>query len=41
VTDVQHWSPEALARLKDHLGSAAKKAIDQAADDNPYADREG
>jgi hypothetical protein len=41
VTDVQHGSPEALARLKDHPGSAARKAIDQATDDNPYADRGG
>ena len=42
VTDVRHWSPEALARLKEHLGNAARKAIDDgAADDNPYADRGG
>ena len=25
VTDVRHWSPEALARLKDHLGNAAQE----------------
>jgi uncharacterized membrane protein len=42
VTDVRHWSREALARLKDHLGSAARKAIDDnVANDNPYADRGG
>jgi uncharacterized membrane protein len=42
VTDVQHWSPEGLARLKDHLGHAARKAIDDdVANDNPYADRGG
>jgi uncharacterized membrane protein len=42
VTDVRHWSREALARLKDHLGSAARKAIyDNVANDNPYADRGG
>jgi uncharacterized membrane protein len=41
VTDVQHWSPEALARLKDHLGSAARKEIDKPTDQSPYADRGG
>ena len=41
VTDVRDWSPEALASLKDHLGSAARKAIDKPDDDNPYADRGG
>jgi uncharacterized membrane protein len=42
VTDVRHWSPEALAKLKDHLGNAARKAIDDnAPNDNPYADRGG
>jgi uncharacterized membrane protein len=42
VTDVRHWSPEALARLKDHLGSLARKATDDTATaDNPYADRGG
>ena len=42
VTDVRNWSPEALARLKDHLGNAARKAIeDTAINDNPYAGRGG
>lgn len=42
VTDVRHWSPEALARLKDYLGNAARKAIDDSAtNDNPYSDRGG
>jgi uncharacterized membrane protein len=42
VTDVRHWSPEALARLKEYLGNAARKAIDDnAANDNPYGDRGG
>jgi uncharacterized membrane protein len=41
VTDV-HWSSDALARLKDHLGKAARTAIDaNASDDNPYRDRGG
>jgi uncharacterized membrane protein len=42
VTDVRHWSPEALARLKDYLGKAARMAIDaNTRDDNPYGDRGG
>ena len=42
VTDVRRWSPEALARLKDHLGKAARAAIGaNAGDDNPYGDRGG
>ena len=42
VTGVKHWSGEALARLKDHLGRAARAAINaNAADDNPYHDRGG
>ena len=42
VTDVRDWSPEALARLKDYLGKAARKAIERrTSDDNPYADRGG
>jgi uncharacterized membrane protein len=42
VADVRHWSPEALARLKEYLGNRARKAINgNAADDNPYADRGG
>ena len=42
VTDVRSWSPEALARLKNHLGNVARKVTDDAAiNDNPYADRGG
>ncbi|WP_027521283.1 alpha/beta-hydrolase family protein [Bradyrhizobium sp. Ec3.3] len=41
VTDVQDWSAEALARLKDHLAAAARKAAERSTDDNPYADRGG
>jgi uncharacterized membrane protein len=42
VTDVRNWSPEALAKLKNHLGNAARKAISSpAANDNPYSDRGG
>jgi len=42
VTDVRHWSPDALARLKDHLGNAARTAIDaNTSDDNPYGNRGG
>ncbi|OAF10475.1 hypothetical protein AYJ54_09275 [Bradyrhizobium centrolobii] len=41
VTDVQNWSAQALARLKDHLAAAARKGAESSADDNPYADRGG
>jgi uncharacterized membrane protein len=42
VTDVRHWSPDALAKLKIHLGNAARTAIDaNTGDDNPYGDRGG
>lgn len=42
VADIRHWSPDALARLKDHLGSAARKAAGASAgDDDPYDDRGG
>jgi len=43
VADIRHWSPDALARLKDHLGNAARKAATGAStgDDNPYGDRGG
>ncbi len=43
VTGVRHWSPDALAKLKEHLGSAARKAATGAntGGDNPYADRGG
>jgi uncharacterized membrane protein len=41
VTDV-HWSPEAVARLKDHLGNAARKTTNgSAGDDDPYHHRGG
>jgi uncharacterized membrane protein len=41
VTDVRHWTPDALAKLKDHLGKMARKAIDDHDPDSPYADRGG
>ncbi len=42
VIDIRHWSPDALARLKDHLGKAARTAIEtNTGDDNPYNDRGG
>ena len=42
VTGIRHWSPDTLARLKDHLGKAARAAIGaNASDDNPYRDRGG
>ncbi|WFU45158.1 alpha/beta-hydrolase family protein [Bradyrhizobium sp. CB82] len=41
VTEVQDWSADALARLKDHLAAAARKTAERSADDNPYADRGG
>ena len=43
VTGVRHWSPDALAKLKERLGSAARKAATGAntGGDNPYADRGG
>jgi uncharacterized membrane protein len=42
VTNPQHWSADALAKLKQHLGTAARKAINaRSGDDNPYADRGG
>ncbi len=40
VADI-HWSPNALARLKIHLGNAARKIIDANTSDNPYGDRGG
>ena len=42
VADVRHWSPDALAKLKIHLGNAARTAIDaNTGEDNPYGDRGG
>lgn len=38
VTDVRHWSPEALAKLREHLGHEARNASGV---DNPYDDRGG
>ena len=40
VTDVRHWSPEALAGLKDHLGQRPE-ADRTTTNDNPYGDRGG
>lgn len=41
VTDVQDWSADALARLKDHLAAAARKAAAGNAGEDPYGDRGG
>lgn len=41
VTDVQDWSADALARLKDHLAAAARKAAAGNAVEDPYGDRGG
>ncbi len=42
VLDVHGWSADALAKLKDFLGRAARKAIDaDSGNDNPYRDRGG
>ena len=41
VADIHHWSPDALARLKDHLGRAARKASANTGHDNSYDDRGG
>jgi uncharacterized membrane protein len=42
VTGIRHWSDDALARLKDHLASAARAAIDaDTGNNNPYRDRGG
>ncbi|MBR0824131.1 alpha/beta-hydrolase family protein [Bradyrhizobium manausense] len=41
VTDVSHWPPEALARLREHLAAEARRAIAGSANDNPYDDRGG
>jgi len=41
VTDIRHWSPEALARLRDHLGKAARTVSGNAGADDPYRHRGG
>jgi uncharacterized membrane protein len=42
VTDVRTWSPETLAKLKDYLGSMARKASrENVTRDDPYDDRAG
>lgn len=41
VTDVHDWSADALARLKEHLAAAARKAAEDNAGDDPYTDRGG
>jgi uncharacterized membrane protein len=42
VTDVRNWSPDALARLKDHLGKAARAAINaNTGDEDLYGNRGG
>lgn len=41
VTDVHDWPANALARLKEHLAAAARKAAEDNAGDDPYTDRGG
>jgi uncharacterized membrane protein len=42
VANIRDWSPDALARLKDYLGKAARQATSAGTrDDNPYGDRGG
>jgi uncharacterized membrane protein len=42
VTDAHDWPPEAVARLKDHLGNAARTAVSgNAGDDDSYRHRGG
>ncbi|AMA61242.1 alpha/beta hydrolase [Bradyrhizobium sp. CCGE-LA001] len=41
VTDVHDWSTEALAQLKSHLATTARKAAGSNVADEPYADRGG
>jgi uncharacterized membrane protein len=42
VANIRDWSPDALGRLKDYLGKAARKATSaRTRDDNPYGDRGG
>jgi uncharacterized membrane protein len=42
VTNVHHWSPDALAKLRDHLAHAARSTIKaNTPHDNPYDDRGG
>jgi uncharacterized membrane protein len=41
VANVRHWSPDALARLKDYLGKAARTSNAKTSDDNPYDNRGG
>jgi len=41
VTDVHNWSPEAVAKLRDHLANAARNAAGGNAAGDPYRDRGG
>ena len=41
VADIRRWSPDALAKLKDHLGNAARKASAGTGNNNSYDDRGG
>ena len=42
VADIHHWSPAALARLKDYLAKAARQTIDSnAGGDSAYGHRGG
>ena len=41
VADIRNWPPDALARLKIHLGNEARTAIEAKRSDSPYDDRGG
>lgn len=41
VTDVRNWTPEMIAKLKNHLANAARGAIEDTGTDNSYSDRGG
>ncbi len=41
VTGISHWSADELARLKDFLAKAMRKAAESSSAENPYGDRGG
>jgi uncharacterized membrane protein len=41
VADIRNWPPDALSRLKIHLGNEARTAIEAKRSDSPYEDRGG
>jgi uncharacterized membrane protein len=41
VADIRNWPPDALARLKIHLGNETRTAIEAKRSDSPYSDRGG